>query len=142
MVLGGWVPSSSIRAMRAQTPQAYQRVPVGLPPQQSGGFRPQPAPAPGQAPPQQAPSQQGPTVVVVDRGTAVIEPELVPPDALVAPEGRDPPLSPIGRAAVGAAVGGLITAAFELPGGPLTGILAGGVLGYYVPPLLSRRSRV
>ena len=44
-----------------------------------------------------------------------------------------PGLSPVGRAAAGAAIGATLFAAFELPGGLAAGGLAGAVLGYFAP---------
>lgn len=114
-------PAASIRALRAAEEAARLSAPPTLTPAEEA------APPAGR----ERPTRERP---------AYPEPELVPPEAVVRVEReRDPPLSPVGRAAIGAAIGGLVTAAFELPGGPVTGILAGGVLGYYLPTGKGRR---
>lgn len=67
----------------------------------------------------------------------VEDPQILPPDEQLVAQDRDrdrePALSPFGRAALGAAIGGLATAAFQLPGGAVGGALAGGVIGYFLP---------
>lgn len=46
--------------------------------------------------------------------------------------GGDQPLSPLGRALVGAVAGGVVARAFEVPGGWATGVVAGGCVGYFI----------
>ncbi len=75
----------------------------------------------------------GPQVATSQRNPNVIEPEILPMGDEQLVQVGDPALSPLGRAALGAAIGGLVTAAFELPGGPVLGVLAGGTIGYFLP---------
>jgi hypothetical protein len=120
------------QAMRARAQGNV--IPFSAP---TGAPAPQAAPAPATTGSYPASSFGG----TVSAPTATAEPhpyweqpEVLPADpAELVRQERDPPLSPFGRAAVGAAIGGVVTAAFELPGGPVLGAVAGGIIGYYLP---------
>lgn len=130
------MPPTSIRAMRAMRARRRAAGAGALAtPATAQAPSPQPATMAGGPVPSSWSSMPAPGAPVRERPRGN---PLDPSEVLeVEPGGlelhRDPPLSPFGRAAIGAAVGGLVTAAFELPGGPIAGMVAGGVLGWYLP---------